>query len=337
MRNSMITKILIVSLLVFVILAASVPGLAAGAKYNWKLASVLPDSHPVNKALVYFAERVGILSKGQIKITVFANGQLGQESDYLQQCSIGSIEITKISASAASQYIPQLDATGMPFIWRNAEHQFKALDGKVGKMLNAFSEQKGFKMLSYMDAGFRSFTMRDKPVKTPADLKGMKVRTQQSKLMLDVVAAFGATAVPMGMSDVYTALQAKVIDGWENNEPTVLTYNMQEVCKYYSYTRHTSVPDVLIMNLKTFNSLPKNLQKTVMTAAGEATISQRQIWADMIGTTVDQLKAKGCIMNEVDDIKAFQAIVEPAIKSYVATSKVSADLNTLIKAIQETK
>jgi TRAP-type C4-dicarboxylate transport system substrate-binding protein len=188
-----------------------------------------------------------------------------------------------------------------------------------------------------MDAGFRNFTLRDKAVKTPADLKGLKVRTQQSQLMLDVVAAFGATAVPLGMGDVYSALQTKLIDGWENNEPTVLSGNLQEVCPYYSYTRHSSVPDVLAMNLKSFNSLPKADQKAIMEAAKEATESQRLIWADYMSTVVDQLKAKGMKFNEVDDIKAFQAVVKPAVDKYIAKSKVGADLNAILKAIDATK
>ena len=296
------------------------------------MASVLNDTHPVNKALIYFAERVNVLTKGEVKINVFANGQLGQEADYLQGCSIGSIEVTKVSASPLAQYVPQLDAVGLPFIWRNTEHQHNALDGKPGKMLAADAEVKGFKILAFMDAGFRNFSLRDKPVKTPADLKSLKVRTQQSKLMLDVVAAFGATAVPMGMSDVDTSLQTKVIDGRENNEPTVLSSNMQEVCKYFSYTRHTSVPDVLIINKKVFDSISKADQKAIIQAGKEATLSQRQIWADMMGSTIDQLKAKGLIFNEVDNIKDFQAIVAPVVKQYEA--KVGADL---IKAIQDTK
>ena len=331
------SRLVVCILIIAVILVAALPGFAA-AKYNWKLASVLPAAHPVTKALIMFAERVNVLTKGEVKVTVFTDGQLGQEADYLQGVSIGSIEISKVSASPAAQYIPQLDAVGMPFIWRNADHQHKALDGKVGKMLNAYAEARGqIKILAYMDAGFRNFTLRDKPVKTPADLKGMKVRTQQSQLMLDVVAAFGATAVPMGMSDVYTALQTKVIDGWENNEPTVLSANMFEVCKYYSYTRHSSVPDVLLMNLKAFNSLPKADQKAILTAAKEATESQRLIWADYMGTVVDQLKAKGEIFNEVDDIKAFQNVVKPAVDKYISTSKVGADLTAVLKAIADTK
>lgn len=330
------SKIIVLALVLIIALTASVPGMAA-AKYSWKLASVLPAAHPVTKALIMFAERVNVLTKGEVKINVFTDAQLGQEADYLQGVSIGSIEITKVSASPLAQYIPQMDATSMPFIWRNEEHQHKALDGKVGNMLKKFGDAKGIKVLAFMDAGFRNFSLREKPVKTPADLKGLKVRTQQSKLMLDVVNAFGATAVPMGMNDVYTALQTKVIDGWENNEPTVLSANMFEVCKYYSYTRHTSVPDVLIMSKKVFDSVPKADQKAVLEAAKEATQSQRLIWADYMGTVVDQLKTKGEVFNEVDNVKAFQDVVKPAVDNFVASSKVADDLKTLIKAINDTK
>ncbi|HBF39570.1 MAG TPA: C4-dicarboxylate ABC transporter, partial [Firmicutes bacterium] len=243
-------RIIMIALIAVLVLGVTMSSISAAPKYTWKLASVLPAAHPVTKALVQFAERVNVLTKGDIKINVFTDGQLGQEADYFQGCSIGSIEIAKVSSSPLAQYVPQMDAMGIPFIWRGTEHQHHAVDGKVGKMLNGYAEAKGFKVLSYMDAGFRSFSLRDKPIKTPADLKGLKVRTQQSQLMLDVVASFGAIAVPMGMSDVYSGLQTKVIDGWENNEPTVLSANMFEVCKYFSYTRHSSVPDVLMMNLK---------------------------------------------------------------------------------------
>ncbi len=331
------SRVILLTFVVALVFGVTMSSISAAPKYNWKLASVLPAAHPVTKALILFAERVNVLTKGEVKINVFTDGQLGQEADYLQGCSIGSIEITKVSASPFSQYVPQMDAVGMPFIWRNADHQHKALDGKVGKMLDVYCEAKGFKMLSYMDAGFRNFTMRDKAIKTPADLKGMKVRTQQSQLMLDVVASFGAIAVPMGMHDVYTALQPKVIAGWENNEPTVLSGNMFEVCKYFSYIRHSSVPDLLIMNLKAFNSVSKADQKAVMQAAKEATASQRLIWADYMGTVVEQLKVKGEVFNEVDNIKAFQTVVKPAVDKYVSKSKVSVDLSKLIKAIDATK
>jgi len=324
-------KFVLLSLVLILVLAVAIPGFTAGPKWNWKLASVLNASHPVNKSLAFFCDRVGELTKGQVKITLFPGGQLGQEADYLQGCRVGSIEVTKISASPLAQYAARMNAFSLPFIFRNAAHEFKVVDGKIGDQLFGDLEASGFKGLCYMDAGFRSFSTRDKPVRVPADLKGLKVRVQQSKLMLDMVASFGATAVPLGMSDVYTALQTKVIDGWENNEPTVLQANMQEVCKYFSYTRHSAVPDVLIMNYTLYNSLPLPIQNAIMQASHEAAAMQRKIWANMMGDTITQLKQKGMIFNEVDNIKDFQKTVQPVVKQYEKQIG-----SGLIKQIQDT-
>jgi TRAP-type C4-dicarboxylate transport system substrate-binding protein len=138
----------------------------------------------------------------------------------------------------------------------------------------------------------------------------------QSKPLIDTINAFGATAVPMGQSEVYVGLQQKVIDGWENNEPTVLTFNMQEVCKYFSYTRHTSIPDILVMSKSVFDATPKNIQKAILDAAAKAVPYQRKIWAAYIDDAVKQLKAKGMVFNEVNNIGDFQALAKPIYKEF---------------------
>ena len=299
-----------------VFICFSATGFAATAKYNWKLASVLPDSHPVHKALVYFAEQVGEKTKGEVKITVFPAGQLGQEKDYIEGVKVGAIEITKVSSAPLGQFAPSLQVVSLPFIWRNDAHQHAVLDGPVGARLMKDLEKNGFKGLAFFDAGFRNVTTQAGPVKVPADLKGKKVRVMQSKPLIDTINAFGATAVPMGQSEVYVALQQKVIDGWENNEPTVLTFNMQEVCKYFSYTRHTSIPDILVMSKQVFDSAPKNVQTAIMDAAAQAIPYQRKIWASYIDDAVKQLKAKGMVFNEVNDIREFQALAKPIYKQF---------------------
>jgi TRAP-type C4-dicarboxylate transport system substrate-binding protein len=177
-------------------------------------------------------------------------------------------------------------------------------------------EKNGFKGLAFFDAGFRNVTTQKGPVKVPADLKGQKIRVMQSKPLIDTINAFGATAVPMGQSEVYVALQQKVIDGWENNEPTVLTFNMQEVAKYFSYTRHTSIPDILVMSKPIFDSTPKNIQEAILAAAAETVPYQRKIWASYIDDAVKQLKAKGMVFNEVNNIKDFQALAKPIYKEF---------------------
>lgn len=294
----------------------SVTGFAATAKYNWKLASVLPDSHPVHKALVYFADEVGKATKGEVKITVYPAGQLGQEKDYIEGVKMGAIEITKVSSAPLGQFAPSLQVVSLPFIWRNDAHQHAVLDGPVGKRLMKDLEKNGFKGLAFFDAGFRNVTTQVGPVKVPADLKGQKIRVMQSKPLIDTINAFGATAVPMGQSDVYVGLQQKVIDGWENNEPTVLTFNMQEVAKYFSYTRHTSIPDIMVMSKSVFDAAPKNIQTAILDAAAKTVPYQRKIWASYIDDAVKQLKAKGMIFNEVNNIQDFQALAKPIYKEF---------------------
>ncbi len=323
-------KMLILVMLVALLAIASVPGFTA-PKYNWKLASVLPDTHPVHQSLVFFANKVAEKSKGAVKITLYPAGQLGGENDFIQAVKLGSIEFTKVSAGPMGQFSPSMQVISLPFIWRDLNHQHNVLNGKIGDRLLADLDKNGFKGLAFLDAGFRNITAQ-KPIKTPADLKGLKIRVMQSKPLMDSINALGATAVPMSQNEVYVALQQKVIDGWENNEPTVLSFNMQEVCKYFSYTRHTSIPDFMVMTKKVYDSVPADIQKAIMDAAKEMVPYHSKLWADMIDDTVKQLRAKGMIFNEVSDVKEFQALAKPVYKDYY--SVVGQDL---IEAIINTK
>ncbi len=305
------TRILFLAL---AILAVGAMAVSAAPKYNWKLASVLPEAHPVHKALVFFADKLAERTKGEVKVMLFPAGQLGGEKDFIEGVKLGSIEFAKVSSAPMGQYAPSFQVMSLPFIWRNADHQHKVVQGAIGKRLMADTEQFGFKSLAFLDAGFRSVTTVKAPVFTPADLKGLKVRVMQSKPLIDTINAFGAVAVPMSQTEVYTALQTKVIDGWENNEPTVLSFNMQEVCKYYSYTRHSSIPDYFMMSKKVFDAAPKNIQDAIIATAKDMMQEHNKLWAAMIDDTVKQLKAKGMVFNEVKDIKQFQAAAKGIYK-----------------------
>jgi len=297
-------------------LVVGTAGPVQAAKYNWKLASVLPESHPVHKALVMFADKVKEKTNGEAVITVYPAGQLGQEKDYIEGVQLGSIEFTKVSSAPLGQFSETLQVGSLPFIWKNLDHQHGVLEGPIGAKLMADLEKNRFKGLAFFDAGFRNVTTRVGPVRKPDDLKGLKIRVMKSKPLIATINAFGATAIPMGQSEVYVALQQKVIDGWENNEPTVIAFNMQEVAKYYSYTRHVSIPDILIMSKEVFDSASSEVQKAILEAANEAIPVQRKIWADFVGTAKSQLKAKGMEFNEVDDIREFQAKAKPLYEEY---------------------
>jgi tripartite ATP-independent transporter DctP family solute receptor len=300
------------------------PEPADAAKLNWKLASVLPASHPVHQGLVAFADKVKEKTAGDVAISVYPAGQLGQEKDYIEGARLGSIEIAKVSSAPLGQFCKSLQVVSLPFIWKNLAHQHAVLDGAIGQRLMSDLEKSEFKGLAFFDAGFRNITTRGGAVKKPEDLKGLKIRVMQSEPLIATINAFGATAVPMGQSEVYVALQQKVIDGWENNEPTVLSFNMQEVAKYFSYTRHVSIPDILIMSKPVFDKAPANVQKALLEAAKETIPIQRKIWGDYVGKAVDQLKEKGMEFNEVDDIAAFQEKAKGIYKGY--EKEVGADL-----------
>lgn len=316
-RNPM--TVLVMCMLFTAALCLGFSGPAKAAKYNWKLASVLPDTHPVHKALLAFADKVKAKTEGQVEITVYPAGQLGQEKDYIEGIRLGSIEITKVSSAPLGQFSESLQVVSLPFIWKNLDHQHRVLEGPIGQKLLADLDQKGFKGLAFFDAGFRNITTSVGPIRKPDDLKGLKIRVMKSEPLIETINAFGATAVPMGQSEVYVALQQKVIDGWENNEPTVLAFNMQEVAKYYSYTRHVSIPDILIMSKEVFDKTPPDVQKAIMEAAAETVPIQQKLWADYVSEATTQLKAKGMEFNEVDNIDDFMVKAKPIYKKFEAT------------------
>ncbi len=313
-------------LLLLVIIAgliASAAAFAGGSQqagtaqvYEWSLASVLPESHPVHKSLVFFADEVRDRTNGQIDITVYGGGQLGDERDYIEGIELGTIDVTKVSAAPLGQFADSLQVVSLPFIFRDQAHQHAVLRGEIGDRLMSELEENGFKGLTFMDSGFRSVTTSTGPVRTPADMQGQKIRVMPSAPLIDTINALGATAVPMGQGEVYVALQQGVIDGWENNEPTVIAFNMQEVAEYYSYTRHVSIPDILIMSADSFNALPADLQSAVMDAAAATAPFHTQIWNDYVEEAKRELAARGMEFNEVNDIREFQAIVQPIYDQY---------------------
>jgi tripartite ATP-independent transporter DctP family solute receptor len=322
----MVRKVIVLLLLVAVAFAAG-----AQVRYDWKLASVLPDSHPVHRALVYFANKMAERTGGQVKVTLFPAGQLGGEKDYIEAVKLGSLQFAKVSAGPMGQYSPTLQVVSLPFIWRDLAHQHTVLQGRVGERLLRDTEQYGFKSLAFLDAGFRNITTSRGPIRTPADLRGLKIRVMQSKPLIDTINAFGANAVPMSQTEVYTALQTKVIDGWENNEPTVLSFNMQEVSKYFSYTRHTSIPDFFFMSKAVFDGVPKAIQDAILLTSKEMIVEHNLLWAELIDDTVRQLAAKGMVFNEVQDVRQFQAAVAPIYREFepiVGKDLIDAIVNT---------
>lgn len=245
---------------------------------NLKLAHGLPTDHPVHQGMVFMADRLQQLSGGTMEIEVYPSEQLGSERQCLELLQIGSLAMTKVSGAVMENFAPNMQVMSQPYIFRDREHVYKVLDGEIGRRLLIQGEDYWLRGLTYFDAGMRSFYTKDRPVKSPADLDGLKIRVQESQIAIQMVRSLGGSPTPISWGELYTALQQGVVDGAENNPPSFYTSRHYEVCKYYSINEHTAVPDILVIGTEAWNGLSEQERQWLQQAADEAKVKQRELW-----------------------------------------------------------
>lgn len=258
-----------------------------------KLAHGLDVQHSVHKAMVRMNEVLEKESDGKLSIAIYPNQQLGTERECLELLQIGSLDITKVSSGVMENFSPKMKVFGLPFLFRNKDHFFAVCDGPVGKEILNDGVQYWLKGLTYYDAGSRSFYTKEKPVMTPDDLTGLKVRVMESVSAIEMVKTLGGSPTPISWGELYTALQQGVVDGAENNPPSFYLSRHYEVCKYYSLDEHTMLPDVLIIGTNTWNKLSPQEQEWVQIAVDSSAIYQRQLWAQAEQDALDAVIASG--------------------------------------------
>jgi tripartite ATP-independent transporter DctP family solute receptor len=252
-----------------------------------KLGHGLDASHPVHKAMEYMSEQLVKNSNGKMRIDIYPSQQLGTERECVELLQIGSLGMTKVSASILEGFASSYTIFNLPYVFRDEAHLFSILDGEIGKRILKSSEKKLIRGVCYYDAGSRSFYTKDKPIDSPKDLSGLKIRTQESATSVKLVNSLGGSATPISWGELYTALQQGVVDGAENNPPSFYLSKHYEVCKYYSLDEHTAVPDVLIISMKIWNSLNKEERNWFQAAVDSSVVYQRKIWKE---ATLEALK-----------------------------------------------
>lgn len=257
------------------------------------LAHSLPQSHPVHKGILTFQKVLLEKSNGKLLIKIFPDGQLGSERETLELLQIGSVAITKVSAANLSNFVPEYHVLGIPYLFRNKEHQFSVLEGEVGKYILEKGSEFWLRGLCYYDAGSRSFYTSNKAIRTPEDLKGLKIRVMNNQMSINMVNALGGSATPMSYGELYTAIQQGVVDGAENNPPSFVSSNHYEVSKYYTLDQHSSVPDVLVIGTKYWNSLTAEEQQWVQEAADESSQAQKVFWNESVEESMQIAKEAG--------------------------------------------
>jgi len=253
----------------------------------------LPTSHPVHKGILVMQEALNKRSGGKLQIKIFPDGQLGSEREALELLQIGSIAMTKVSASALSNFAPEYQITVIPYLFRDSRHLFKNLEGDVGKQLLESGTEYLLRGICFYDAGTRSFYTKNRPINTPDDLDGLKFRVQNDQMSVDMANTLGASATPMAFGELYTALQQNVVDGAENNIPSFVSSNHFEVCKYYIFDEHTMVPDVVIIGTKFWDLLSDEEKGWLDAAAKESVAKQKQFWQETIVANMKMLKEAG--------------------------------------------
>jgi tripartite ATP-independent transporter DctP family solute receptor len=228
--------------------------LSAFAEIKLTVAEIHPEDYPTTQGLFKFAELVKERSNGEIVVDVKFGGVLGQgEKEVVEQVQIGALDMARISISPVTEFVPALEAFGLPYIWKSQESMWKVLKGETGQKLLKATEEFNFYGLCYYESGSRSFYNSKREIKSVADLKGLKIRVQSSELMIDLINALGANATPMAFGEVYDALSKGVIEGAENNWPSYESTGHYEVANYYTLDMHTRVPEITIASKIAFD------------------------------------------------------------------------------------
>lgn len=275
----------------------------------------LDVNHPVHKAMEFMAERVREKSDGELTIQVYPSQQLGTERQLLELVQIGSVDMTKVSGAVLENFVPDIRVLSLPYLFRDDEHLWDVLRGEIGKELLLKGEEALLRGLTYYDAGKRSFYTKQRPIREPSDLAGLKIRVQESVIAIKMVNSLGGSPTPISWGELYTALQQGVVDGAENNPPSFYTSRHYEVCNYYSLDEHTAVPDILLIGTRTWKKLTVQEQQWIQEAADESAVYQRELWRKEEERSMEAVRKAGIEIIRPDK-QPFMKKVEPMYEEY---------------------
>ncbi|MGF1778000.1 TRAP transporter substrate-binding protein [Vibrio nomapromontoriensis] len=305
---------------------------SAYATTTLKLSHNHPRDHAVHKAMDYMAKEVREMTDGEVRIRIYPDAQLGTQRESMELMQNGALDMVKSNAAELEAFSSAYSAFNLPYLFRDKTHYYQVTDGDVGREILNSSTSSGFIGVTYYDAGARSF-YTNKPINTPEDLKGLKVRVQPSPSAIAMVKALGGNPTPLAYGELYTALQQGVVDAAENNIPSFSLSRHSEVSKYFSLDEHTMVPDVLVISTASYDKLTSEQQGALMKAAADSSELMKKLWAD--SEAKERAKAEKMGVTFVEPNKA--AFVEAVQPMYQNIEKSNPTLNTLIDKIKAVK
>lgn len=273
-----------------------------------KFADVHPAGYPTVVAEQNMGKKLEEASKGEITFKMFAGGVLGSEKEVIEQAQIGAIQMARVSLGIVGPVVPDVNVFNMPFVFRDHAHMRKVIDGEIGQEILDKITHSEFNLvaLAWMDGGTRNLYTKE-PVRSIQDLQGKKIRVMGNPLFIDMMNAMGGNGIAMDTGEIFSALQTGVIDGAENNPPTMLEHNHFQNAKYYTLTGHLILPEPLVMSKTTWNKLTPEQQALVKKVAREAQMEERALWDAKSAASEEKLKAAGVEFITVDKKPFFDA------------------------------
>ncbi len=321
------------STIVIAVLAAA-PAVAQ-QKTVFKASDVHPAGYPTVVAVENLGKKLDAATNGRYSVQMYPSMQLGGEKEAIEQAQIGAIAFARVSVGALGPVIDDLNVFNLPYVFRNTTHMQHVIDGPIGQELldKVTNSGKGLVGLCWMDAGARNFYNTKKPIKTMADLKGMKVRVMGNPMFVEMANSMGGNGIAMGYDQVFSALQTGVVDGAENNPPSFVFDNHYQVAKYYTVDEHLIVPEMVVFSKKAWDAMSKEDQALLVKFAREAQQEERKLWEVYEQQAMDKAKAAGITITQVSDSdkKAFQDAVKPVWDKY------GPKYEATVKRIQEVK
>ena len=294
------------------------------------LAHGLPTTHPVHKGVEVFASELRRLSDGTIDVKIFPDGQLGSEREVLELLQIGSIAMTKVSAATMANFAPEYEVLGVPYLFRDKAHLFDVLEGEIGENILESGSAYLLRGLCFYDAGSRSFYTVKEPIRTPEDLAGLKIRVMNHQMSIAMVNAMGGSATPMAYGELYSALEQGVVDGAENNVPSFLTSSHYAIAKYYTLDEHSSLPDVLVMGTRFWDTLSDQEKAWAQAAARASAQAQKGFWNEDVAAGLKTLEEAG-----VEIFRPDKSLFAASTKAVADEFARDPEMKKLVDAIQQ--
>jgi len=304
---------------------------AAYADMTLKIAEIHPAGYPTVVAQENMGKNIEKATNGELKFRMFSGGVLGSEKEVVEQVQLGAVQMTRVSLGTLGPVVPDVNVFNMPFVFRDHDHMRKVIDGDIGQEILDKITDSEFNMvgLAWMDGGVRNLYTK-KPVRSLEDLKGMKIRVIGNPMFIETFNALGANGIAMDTGEIFSALQTGVVDGAENNPPTMLEHNHFRNAKYYTLTGHLILPEPIVISKATWNKLTPEQQETVKKYAKEAQFEERKLWDEKSAASEAKLKEEGVEFIEVDKKPFFDATA-PIREKYGAPY---ADLIKRIEAVE---